>query len=81
MSSRNVKYKWTLSLIISKSSVEIRQINKIIIILYKCSQIVLIGYSRNLGEGKVPNTRAGGEGEDQGMLFKEMESELIFLKG
>lgn len=29
-------------------------------------------------EGQVPNPRARGEGEDQEMLFREMESELVF---
>lgn len=78
VSARNVSYKWILSLSISKSSVEIRQINKRITIVYKCSQIVHIGCGRNLVEGQVPNPRAGGEGENQEMLFKEMEGELVF---
>lgn len=78
VAARNIRYKWTLSLGISKSSVEIRQINKIIIILCKCSHIVHIGCSRKLVEGQLPNSIAGGEGEDQEMLFKERESELGF---
>lgn len=78
VSARNIRYKWILSLSISKSSVEIRQINKILTILCKCSHIVHTGCSRKLVEGQFPNSRAGGEGEDQEMLFKELESELVF---
>lgn len=53
---------------ISKSSMGIRQTNKMIIILYVFSD-VHTGCSRNLVEGQVPNPRAGGEAEDQEMLF------------
>lgn len=44
--------------------------NKIIIILSKCSQTVHKGSSRDLREGQVPSPRAGGVGEDQEMLLK-----------
>lgn len=77
VSARNVNHRWTLFLSISKSSMEIRHINKIIIVLYKCSQTVHKRSSRNLVEGQVPNLRAGGEGGDQEMLFKKNREENI----